>query len=146
MENSQTNANVVKRFYDAFNQKNEMILDEVIAADYIDYGHQPPGRGVQGAKDDFRGLVGAFQDARFDIDDIIVTDDRVVARWSAQGTHTGDFLGLPATHRTMTLQGISIYKVRDGKILETHNAADLLSVLVQLGVFPPMAQEQQKAA
>ena len=68
MEKSKTNLSVVRRFYDAYNKQDEKILDEVIADDYVDHGHQPQGQGIQGAKSDHREIAGAFQDARFDID------------------------------------------------------------------------------
>jgi hypothetical protein len=61
MENSKMNLNVVERFYDAYNKKQEAILNEVIADDYVDYGHEPPGRGVQGAKSDHQDIARAFQ-------------------------------------------------------------------------------------
>lgn len=44
---------VVRRFYEAFNKKDPKIIQEVIGSDYVDYGHQPPGRGIQGALDDY---------------------------------------------------------------------------------------------
>ena len=70
MENSKANLNVVQRFYDAYNKKQDAILNEVIADDYVDYGHQPPGRGIQGAKSDHQDFGRAFEDARFDIDEM----------------------------------------------------------------------------
>jgi hypothetical protein len=54
-------------FYHAYNKKQEAILNEIIADDYLDYGHQPPGRGAQGAKSDHQEIACAFEDARFDI-------------------------------------------------------------------------------
>lgn len=99
MEKSQTNLNTVQRFYDAYNKKQEGILNEIIADDYVDYGHEPPGRGLQGAKSDHQEFGRAFEDARFDIDEIFGSDDRVVVRWTLRGTHTGPFAGVPATQK-----------------------------------------------
>src|SRR5262252_5815324 len=133
MENSKTNLNVVQRFYDAYNQKRDAILNEVIADDYVDYGHQPPGRGVQGAKSDHQDIARAFEDARFDIDEMFGSDDRVVVRWTLHATHTGPFAGLSPTQKKIAVRGISLYKLRDGKIRETRNLADLLGMFTQLG-------------
>jgi len=146
MENSKDNQQVVRRFFDAFNLKDEKIMDEVISSDYFDYGHQPPGRGPSGAKDDYREFVGGFKDARFEIDDLIVADDRVVARWTCSGTHTGDFIGIPATGKKVTVLGISMYRLRDGKIVETRNSADVLGMLVQLGAVSLPGMKAEKAA
>ena len=115
MENTETNLNVVRRFFDAFNQKDEKIIDEVIADDYVDYGHQPPGKGPQGAKDDFRNFFRRFSDVRFDTDEIIPAGDRVVSRWTVHGTHTGNFNGIPASYQTIAIKGVSLYRLRDGE-------------------------------
>ena len=135
MENSKTNLNVVQRFYDAYNKKQDAILNEVIAYDYVDYGHQPPGRGLPGAKSDLQDLACAFEDARFDIDEMFGADDRVVVRWTVHGTHTGPFAGLQPTQKKIAVSGISLYRVRDGKITETRNQADLLALFTQLGTI-----------
>jgi steroid delta-isomerase-like uncharacterized protein len=141
MESSKTNLNVVQRFYDAYNKKDEAILSEVIADDYVDYGHEPPGRGLQGAKSDRQEIGRAFDDARFDIDDIIASDDRAAVRWTLRATHTGPFAGLSPTQKKVTVNGISLYRLRDGKITETRNLADRLAILTQLGAI-----EQKKKA
>jgi predicted ester cyclase len=109
MEKSKTNLDVVQRFYDAYNKKDEEILDEVIADDYVDHGHQPPGLGIQGAKSDQREIAEAFQDARFDIDEMIAADDRVVVRWTLHATHTGPFAGLSPTQKKIAVRGMSLY-------------------------------------
>jgi steroid delta-isomerase-like uncharacterized protein len=135
MDKSETNLNVVQRFYSAYNNKDAKILDELIADDYVDHGHQPPGQGVQGARSDQREIAGAFQDARFDIDEMIAADDRVVVRWTLHATHTGPFAGLPPTQKKITVGGISLYRLRDGKITETRNQADLFGMFTQLGAI-----------
>ena len=141
MENSQTNLNAVQRFYDAYNKKDEAILNEVIADDYVDYGHEPPGRGLQGAKSDHQDIAGGVADARFDIDEMFGADDRVVVRWTLHATHTGPFAGLSPTQKKIAVRGISLYRLRDGKITETRNLADLLALFTQLGTI-----EQKKSA
>lgn len=143
MEKSQTNLNAVQRFYDAYNKKNEAILSEVIADDYVDYGHEPPGRGIQGAKSDYQEFTRAFADARFDIDEMFGSDDRVVVRWTLHATNTGPWerAGLSPTQKKAVVRGISLYRLRDGKITETRNQADLLALFKQLGTI-----EQKKSA
>ena len=143
MEKSQTNLNAVQRFYDAYNKKNEAILSEVITDDYVDYGHEPPGRGVQGAKSDYQEFTRAFADARFDIDEMFGSDDRVVVRWTLHATNTGPWerAGLSPTQKKAVVRGISLYRLRDGKITETRNLADLLALFTQLGTI-----EQKKIA
>lgn len=129
------NAAVVRRFYEeVFNQGQEAVLDEIISPDYLDYGHNPPGRGIEGAKADFRGGAAYFSNAHFTIYDLIATGDRVVVRWTGTLKHTGDFMGVPASGKTVTLTGISLYQAANGKLLETRNAVNWLDLLQQLGV------------
>ena len=141
MEKPKTNLNVIQRFYDAYNQKHEPLLNEIIADDYVDYGHQPPGRGLPGAKSDLQDIARGFEDARFDIDEMFGAHDRVVVRWTVHGTQTGPFAGLQPTQKKVAVSGISLYRVRDGKITETRNQADLLSLFTQLGTI-----EQKRSA
>jgi steroid delta-isomerase-like uncharacterized protein len=142
MENSKTNLNVVQRFYDAYNNKREAILNEVIADNYVDYGHQPPGRGLQGARSDHQDIARAFEDARFDIDEMFGADDRVVVRWTLHATNTGPFAGISPTQKKVEVRGISLYRLHDGKITETRNQADLLALFTQLGTI----QQKQNVA
>jgi steroid delta-isomerase-like uncharacterized protein len=142
MGKSQTNLNSVQRFYDAYNDKDAAILNEVIADDYVDYGHEPPGRGLQGAKSDHEEIGRGVADARFDIDEMFGSADRVVVRWTLHGTHSGPFAGLSPTQKKIAVRGISLYRLRDGKITETRNLADLLALFTQLGTI----EQKQKAA
>ena len=141
MDKSETNLNAVRRFYDAYNKKDEAILNEVIADDYVDYGHEPPGRGVPGAKNDHQEVARGLADARFDIDEIFGSDDRAVVRWTLHATHTGPFAGISPTQKKIAVRGISLYRLRDGKITETRNLPDLLALFMQLGTI-----EQKKSA
>src|SRR5215469_10846658 len=142
MDKSQANLDTVQRFYDAYNNKDATILNEVIADDYVDYGHQPPGRGLQGARSDHQDIARAFEDARFDIDEMFGADDRVVVRWTLHATNTGPFAGISPTQKKVEVRGISLYRLHDGKITETRNQADLLALFTQLGTI----QQKQNAA
>jgi predicted ester cyclase len=66
----------------------------------------------------------------------------VVVRWTLHGTHTGPFAGLSPTQKKIAVRGISLYRLRDGKITETRNLADLLALFTQLGTI----EQKQKAA
>jgi predicted ester cyclase len=137
MQAEEQNKAIVRRFYEeVFNQGQESVLDEIIAPNYLDYGHNPPGQGIEGAKADFHGGAAYFSNPHFVIDDLIASGDQVVARWTGTLTHTGEFMGVPASDKSVTLTGISIYRVADGKLLETRNAVNWLDLLQQLGALP----------
>ena len=72
----------------------------------------------------------------FSIDDIIAEDDRVVVRWTNSATHSGTFLGIPATGRSCRFAGIDIYRLEDGRLAERWHVVDQLSMLQQLGLLP----------
>lgn len=137
MSVEEQNKAVVQRYYEeVFNQGQEAVLDEIISPDYRDYGHNPPGRGIEGAKEDFHSGAAYFSNAHFTIDEMLATGDQVVVRWTGTLKHTGDFKGVSATGKTVTLTGISLYRVADGKLLETRNAVNWLDLLQQLNAVP----------
>jgi len=102
-------------------------------------------RGQRGAEAEIRGpeefvkfvreIRGAFPDIKVKVEDVFGVDDKVVLRWSAIMTHTGDGLGLPASGRTVRSQGITIARFDDGKIVEGWDNWDQLGMLEQIGAY-----------
>jgi predicted ester cyclase len=136
MSAQEDNIAIVRRFYEeVFNQGREEVIDEVISLDYVDYGHEPPGRGTEGAKQDFRGATSVFSNTHYTIDELIATGDRVIVRWTGNYVHSGKFAGIAPTNKPVSLTGISIYRVVNGQIQETRNAVNWLSLLQQLGAI-----------
>ncbi len=136
MSQEENNKAIVQRFYEeVFNQGHEEVIDEIISPDYVDYGHEPPGKGPEGAKQDFRGATSVFSNTHYTIDELIATGDRVIVRWTGTYIHSGEFAGIPPTGKSVTLTGISIYRVANGQIQETRNAVNWLSLLQQLGAI-----------
>jgi steroid delta-isomerase-like uncharacterized protein len=77
---------------------------------------------------------------RLTIEDEIAEGDRVVTRWSARGTHEGEFFGIPATGKQATVTGVTIDRIIDGRIAESWTNWDTLGLLQQLGAIPAMAE------
>jgi predicted ester cyclase len=90
-----------------------------------------------------RTLPQVLKSARFDIDETFGADDRVVVRWTPHSTSTGPFAGLSPTQKKTEVRGISLYRLREGKITEIRNLADLLALFTQLGTIQ---QKQNMAA
>ena len=78
--------------------------------------------------------IQAFSDIRFDTKDIVATGDLVVTKWTATGTHDGEFMGIPATGKSLKVVGSTIHKLRGGKVVEMWDYWDLNNLLVQLGL------------
>ena len=79
------------------------------------------------------GLQAAFPDFTVRYDDIAVSGDRIFAQWTASGTQGGTFYTLPPTGKRVTVSGMSVMKVREGKVVEHQNFLDLLTIANQLG-------------
>jgi predicted ester cyclase len=137
MSVEEDNKAIVRRFYEeVFNQGWEEVIDEIISPDYVDYGHEPPGRGIEGAKQDFRDATSVFSNTHYTIEELIATDERVIVRWTGTYIHSGEFAGIPPTGKPVSLTGISIYRVVNGQIQETRNAVNWMGLLQQLGAIP----------
>src|SRR3712207_4052080 len=120
-------------------QGNLAVADEIIAPDFVIHssGLLPPlQRGPAGAKQLAVLIRGIFSDVQLTQEDTISAGDKVVIRWSASGTHTGEVLGLAPTGKRMTMTGIDIFRIADGKVVELWQYWDQLSLLQQFGVIP----------
>ena len=84
--------------------------------------------------EDFR----AFPDLYIVIDDLIAEGDRVVKFWTLNGTHKDEWVGIPATEKKVVVSGMEIFRIENGKAVETWMVMDLLGMLQQLGVIPPL--------
>jgi len=127
---------IVNRFTDkAWNGGDLDLIDELFAADYV--GHDAPRpepvQGPEGMKDFLRMYHRAFSDAHITLDDIIVSGDKVVTRWTGRGTHDGDLMGIPPTGTSIMFTGIRVFRVADGKIAEGWVNWDTFGLMRQLG-------------
>ncbi len=78
----------------------------------------------------------AFPDLRVKNEDVIVEEDKVAVRWTARGTHNGQLMNIPPTGKQVTLKGIDILRIDNGRIAERWGEFDALGMLSQLGVIP----------
>jgi steroid delta-isomerase-like uncharacterized protein len=78
----------------------------------------------------------AFPDWHCEIEDFVAEGDRVVNRWIGRGTHKGDFFGIPATGKSVTLTGVTEHRVENGKIVNDWSVGDQLGLMQQLGAVP----------
>ena len=136
------NKEIVRRLVNGvWADRNLAIVDELIAPDYV--GHDPtqpePIRGPEG----YRQFVGmyqaAFEDGMVTIDDEIAEGDLVVTRWTGRGTHTGELMGIAPTGKEVTVSGITISRLANGKIAEDWELMDALGMMIQLGAVPQPA-------
>lgn len=128
------------RLYELVNAGDVEAISDLVASTYVEHDPLPgQGEGREGVIDRFSILVEALA-PHFTVEDVVAEADRVVVRWTNQGTHVGEFAGIPATGGTFTIAGIDVYRVDDdGRLAEHWHVVDQLAMLGQLGLLPAMA-------
>ena len=125
---------------EALNGGDADVLDELVADDFVEHNPMPGSTGDrEGFMDLIRSIHAAFPDFHTEVQDQIVAGDKVVERWTADGTHQGEFLGIPATGNKVHFEGMDISRVENGRVAEHWTQMDTLAMLQQLGVIPEEA-------
>jgi steroid delta-isomerase-like uncharacterized protein len=133
---SEKNLAIIRRFYeDVFTagKMNIAAIDQHLADDFV--GHDlPPGLDGREGYKKFVGMIAAsFSDTtQIEAHEVISNGDKIVVRWSSTGRHTGEFMGIPATGQRITLKGIDIVRLTEGKIADLWQEMDLLDILQQI--------------
>jgi steroid delta-isomerase-like uncharacterized protein len=126
-------------FEEVWNQGLDGAIDELLSPDGIGFGLAEPGtevRGPEQLKPFVRNLRDAFPDLHIAVEDMVAEGDRVALRFRVTGTHQGNGLGFPATHRNIDVTGMTIIQFANGKLLHGWNNWDQLGMMEQLGVAP----------
>jgi steroid delta-isomerase-like uncharacterized protein len=131
----QNKARIRRVIEEVYNRGDLSVVDEVAASDLVIHASSQDIRGREGAKQYVATLRAAFPDLHFTIEDQIAEGDRVVTRWTARGTHRGEFQSVPATGRKIRLEGTDIDRMADGKVVECWAHVDELGLMQQLGVI-----------
>jgi steroid delta-isomerase-like uncharacterized protein len=123
---------------EVWNRGDFSVVDQVVASDYIGHSSTPAGEthGPAGYKRFYATLRDAFPDFQVTVEDQIAEGDKVVTRWTARGTHKGEFQGIPPTGRQSAITGITIDRIANGKVVECWTNADDLGMMRLLGVVP----------
>ena len=130
------NVALLRRWFDeVWNRRRLDAIAEMMAPDCVVTGLGEADEVVHGPAE-FRLFAERFQKAfsgiQITVEDAFGSGDKVAARWSAEMTHTGDELGIPATGRAVTICGITIARVENGKVVEGWNNWDQLGLQQQL--------------
>jgi steroid delta-isomerase-like uncharacterized protein len=133
------NKAIIRRYLEeAWNQGNWEVAEEVVAEDVVFHDQtregMPPGR--EGLRVAMERVRSGMPDFVFNVEEIVAEGDFVAIRWSSTGTHTGDFTGMAPTGRAGTLYGISMVRMKDGRIVEGWQEADRLGLVQELGFMP----------
>jgi steroid delta-isomerase-like uncharacterized protein len=135
---SEANKTLVKRWFEeVWNKGRAEAIEEMFATEGIAHGlSDDEANPVQGPEN-FRVFHSTFREAFpnmiITVEDMIAEGDKVVARCSVRGKHTGNSLGIAATQSPVDFTGIAIVRMEDGKIVEAWNNFDFMKMYRQLG-------------
>ena len=134
---SEENKAHVRRTWEIVNQHNPDLIEEFYPPDFVWHEPDQDIQGYEQAKQYVGTYFQAFPDINITVDDVIAEGDQAVSRYTIRGTHQGETEEFgPPTGRQMELEGITIHRFEDGKIVEEWERYDNLSALQQLGIAP----------
>ena len=114
----------------------EDALAEVYANDFILHEAGEDIVGIEGLTQFVSMMRSALPDLRITLEDDMAEGDKVVTRWIGQGTHQGELMGIAPTGNQVTITGITIHRIEDGKIVEEWENWDALGLMQQIGAVP----------
>lgn len=122
-------------FQEVWNEGRVQTIYDLLAEDIHGWGQDLPGVEIRKPADFVKlydRIHGAFPNQKLTVEDAFGSGDRVVVRWSSVMTHTGDHLGVPASHKTVHITGITIARIENGKIVEGWDNWDQLAMMQQI--------------
>ena len=132
-----TNGDLIRRWFEeVWNQGREATIDELVAKHAVGKGQTIDGSPITGPepfKSFWNALRSAFSSIHVDIHHVIEQGDLALLQWTITMTHTGEFMGMPATGRTVAATGMSLQRFENGKIVEAWDNWDQLGAFAQLG-------------
>jgi steroid delta-isomerase-like uncharacterized protein len=134
---TEENKALARRAWEIVSPDNLDLIEEVYAPDLVWHEPDQDIRGYDQAKQFVSSFFAAMPDINITVEDLIAEGEKVVSRYTIRGTHQGETEEFgPPTGRQMQLEGITIHRFEDGKIVEEWERYDNLSVLQQLGLAP----------
>ncbi|NLN43511.1 MAG: ester cyclase [Methanosarcina sp.] len=134
---TEENKIIVRKFFEEGPSKGNLnIANELLAPDFALHVPLPAPSGIEGINEVITSCRAAFEHLNVTIEDMIAEGNNVAVRFTAHGVHKGDFMGLQATGKPITMTGIEVFRIKDGKIAELWGEANLLSLMQQLGIIP----------
>ncbi|HKW64783.1 MAG TPA: ester cyclase [Candidatus Acidoferrum sp.] len=143
------NKSIVRRMYEeVWNKRNLEAAKELIAPSHAVqlFDAADSGIGPQAYVQNVVQFVRAFPDLKFTILDMVAENEKVVAFWNISGTHKGEFRGIAPTSKKVSVDGITMIQLEDGKIMDSYVSMDMWSMMQQLGAAPAGQQPKKASA
>ena len=133
------NKAIVRCLYEEVWNKRELeVIGEIISPSHALHGPNISGSSVgpEAYKRQLLLFLAGYSDLHFTIEDLVAENDKVVACWTFSGTHRGEFMGVPSTNKKVSMDGMTIHHLADGKIMDSFGNWDALGMMQQLGAVP----------
>jgi len=141
MSEAQNTATLHRFVEEVINQGRYEAADELVEEGFVELDPFPgQQQGREGLKDVIRMMRTAFPDIHWVVEETIASGDKVVSRFKWTGTHRGEFLGIPATGRNVSVPGVVIDRLNGGKMADSRILMDAMGLMQQLGVIPAPGQ------
>ena len=124
-------------FVKMINTHDPDLVDQLMTEDYINHNAFVDD-GREANRQFWHAFFVALPDVSASMEDLVISGDRVVGRFVYRGTHTGDFMGIPATGRAVEMRSIDIWRTEDGRFVEHWDELNTLQVFQQMGALPPL--------
>lgn len=139
MTTHSTASDLARRYFSMWNSADIAAADSILASNVTGHANGATLHGPETFKQRVTHLWKAYPDAKFSLDDLVATEDRVVVRWTFSGKNIGPFPRRPATGHAVAVTGMNLFRIEAGKIAEVWVSADDLGELEQLGLIKPPA-------
>jgi steroid delta-isomerase-like uncharacterized protein len=146
---SADNRAIVRRLYEeVWNKRRLELVDEIISPSHAlhDPNLTDSSVGPDAYKRQVSRFIAGIPDLRLTIEDIVGEKEKLAVAWTISGTHTGEFMGIPATNKKVYVEGITINHIVDGKIMDSYISWDTFGMMQQLGVVPALGQSKSFTA
>jgi steroid delta-isomerase-like uncharacterized protein len=140
---------IVRRLYqEVWNRRKLELVSDLISPSHALHDNNSSGSSV--GPEAYKALMAlylaAFPDLRVTVEDTVAEKDKVAASWTISGTHKGEFWGVRPTNKKMSLDGITIHHIANGKIIDSYISFDALGLMRQLGAVPALTRPKGAAS
>jgi predicted ester cyclase len=145
-DNSATNKAAMLKIFETLENGNVDALDNYIAEDAVNHGMDTmttQKRGLAAVKEIFNMYHEWFSDINITVNAMGTSGDTLLAYYTFTGTNTGPMMGMPATNKPVSVDGVDIVVFKDGKAVEHWGVEDRLGMMQQLGMMPGSEEEME---
>jgi predicted ester cyclase len=136
---TQDNKALVRRFItEVFEQGRPEAVDALATSDFVSHGL--PGTGPNVMKQAIERVGKGLSNAKFEVHEVVAEGDLVAVRLMSTATQSGEFMGMPATGRTYTIEELHLFRVANERVAEHWHEMDSMGMMQQLGAAPGARQ------